>query len=354
MGREVAVRRWGGRLVNLVLVIVVVLLVANTIDAPRGALPSRKGPGLSAAASWGYQLQKLDPAAIPSLLDVLVVDYSRDGSDAQALSSADVDRLRDRGAAGKRVVLAYLSIGEAERYRYYWRDSWSWWRPSWLGAENPRWKGNYPVRFWDPGWQSIIVAPERSLLRAGAERVGLAGTPYLDRILEAGFDGVYLDRVDVYSEWEKERTDAERAMVKLVQAISRYAKTRRPGFLVVPQNGEELLRLKAYRAAIDGAAKEDLVFGIEGDGKRNAKDDIKGSLAHLRRARKEGLPVLLVEYTQDATQQREVLELARAQHFVPLFARRALDKPPEPVPEAPASPVPGEPAATPAPNASKK
>src|SRR2546421_429169 len=82
------------------------------------AIPARL---LAAAKSWGYQLQELDPdeiAAVP--YDMIVVDYSRNGSDALALTPEEVGLLRTKPDGGRRIVLAYLSIGEAEKYRYYW------------------------------------------------------------------------------------------------------------------------------------------------------------------------------------------------------------------------------------------
>lgn len=318
-------------LLRPLIAVAIVLAVANAIPWPPASLGQRVGPEIAVAGSWGYQLQRLDLDKVPDALDVLVVDYSKDGSDQAALTAAEVERLRTR-SAGRRIVLAYLSIGEAERYRYYWRDYWRWWRPGWLGAENPEWKGNYLVRFWEPGWQRLVFDADRTLLDALLARVLPSGKPYLDRILEAGFDGVYLDRVDVHSEWQKEKPDAERAMVKLVAAISAYAKARRPGFLIVPQNAEELLRLKAYRSVIDAVAKEDLVFGIDGDGKRNSKADLKGSLDHLVKAKSEGIPVLVVEYLDDPEQRQEALAVTDKHGFVPLFAHRPLDQPPEPVP----------------------
>ncbi|TAN37800.1 MAG: hypothetical protein EPN23_04615 [Verrucomicrobia bacterium] len=45
---------------------------------------------------------------------------------------------------------AYLSIGEAGDYRGYWEKEWSAQPPTWLGAENPDWKGNFKVRYWQP------------------------------------------------------------------------------------------------------------------------------------------------------------------------------------------------------------
>ena len=65
--------------------------------------------------------------------------------------------------------------------------------PTWLGDENPAWRGNFRVRYWDQGWQSLMFGHE---------------TAALERIIGAGFDGVYLDRADVYQGWAKERPEA--------------------------------------------------------------------------------------------------------------------------------------------------
>src|SRR5262249_48081793 len=50
---------------------------------------------LAAAGSWGYQLQNVDPDRIAATTyDMLVVDYSRDGSDALALTPEEVGKLK--------------------------------------------------------------------------------------------------------------------------------------------------------------------------------------------------------------------------------------------------------------------
>jgi len=88
----------------------------------------------------------------------------------------------------RRLVLCYMSIGEAETYREYWNAAWKPGNPSWLEPENPDWEGNFKVRYWDTDWQSIIVGHSSS---------------YLKRILNAGFDGVYLDIVDGFEYFEE-------------------------------------------------------------------------------------------------------------------------------------------------------
>jgi len=113
-------------------------------------------------------------------VDLLIIDgEAEDGP----LTLADVDRLRHKPNGARRLVLCYLSIGEAEEYRGYWQAEWAADPPDWLLAENPAWSGNYTVRFWDASWQAIVYRQ-------------------LERIVAAGFDGVYLDCVDAYERFE--------------------------------------------------------------------------------------------------------------------------------------------------------
>jgi cysteinyl-tRNA synthetase, unknown class len=102
-------------------------------------------------------------------------------------SATEINLLRDKANGGQRLVIAYMSIGEAEDYRWYWQDQWNSSPPVWLGAENPDWEGNYLVHYWDPAWQDLIIHSSDS---------------YLNRILNAGFDGVYLDIVEAYESFE--------------------------------------------------------------------------------------------------------------------------------------------------------
>ncbi len=125
--------------------------------------------------SFLYILQE---ARIPEILTsgfrLVVMDYSFDGTDHGAYPPAGIRRLRRHGI----VPLVYLSVGEAEDYRFYWERDWDRDRdgipdpgaPRWLGRSNPDWPGNYKVRYWDPGWQGILLS-------------------YLDRILGQGFAG---------------------------------------------------------------------------------------------------------------------------------------------------------------------
>ena len=62
----------------------------------------------------------------------------------------------------------------------------------WIEADNPEWGGNYKVHYWDGEWQSLIYGNENA---------------YLDRIVDAGFDGVYLDIIDAFEYFEDQRPE---------------------------------------------------------------------------------------------------------------------------------------------------
>lgn len=105
-----------------------------------------------------------------------------------ALTPSDVEELKIKKNGGVRLLLAYMSIGEAEDYRYYWDSGWSSTPPVWFREENPDWPGNYKVSYWDTDWQRIIFGQDDS---------------YLKKILNAGFDGVYLDIIDAFEYFEE-------------------------------------------------------------------------------------------------------------------------------------------------------
>ena len=246
----------------------------GSLPVQRATLPARDGKAIADARSWGYQLQNVRLRSLSEGADVLVVDYSRDGSDRRVLRPDEIERLRQRADGSRRIVLAYLSIGEAENYRYYWRQSWTPSDPAWLGPENTEWRGNFAVRYWMQGWKDFVIRPHLTMLGRLLEGVHPQQRPYLDRIIDAGFDGVYLDRVDAFDIWAKENPRAQLDMIAFVEEIAGYAHRRKKGFLVVAQNGEELLSSAAYRHAIDAVAKEDLLYGINGDETPNPAEDI--------------------------------------------------------------------------------
>lgn len=116
--------------------------------------------------------------------DAVIMDLYHEGT---AFTAAEINSLKTKANFGSRLAICYMSIGEAEDYRYYWQGSWITNPPSWLAAENPDWPGNYKIRYWQADWQNIIYGSDNS---------------YLYKIIDAGFDGVYLDIIDAFEYFE--------------------------------------------------------------------------------------------------------------------------------------------------------
>ncbi len=107
--------------------------------------------------------------------------------DDTEFTAAEVTQLKNKSNGGSRLVISYMSIGEAEDYRYYWDSSWNTNSPAWLDQENPDWAGNFKVKYWEETWQNIIFGNDDS---------------YLKKITDAEFDGVYLDIIDGFEYYE--------------------------------------------------------------------------------------------------------------------------------------------------------
>jgi len=117
--------------------------------------------------------------------DLIIIDlFFNDGS---AFTAAEVQSMKTKANGAARLVVCYMSIGEAEDYRYYWQPGWDSTKPSWLDAENPDWPGNYKVKYWDAEWQKIIYGNDGS---------------YLKKVLSSNYDGVYLDIIDAFEYYE--------------------------------------------------------------------------------------------------------------------------------------------------------
>jgi cysteinyl-tRNA synthetase len=259
--------------------------VVHEVGAPTGKAPDVK--------NWRYQLAGIDPQAIASSsADLVVIDYA--GSKGP-FTRAEVEQMRRKPDGSRRLVLAYMSIGQAETYRWYWPQRSS----SWLGAKGKR---NYSVRFWLADWQKIIFE-------------------YTEKIVTAGFDGVYLDHVDEFE--DKGHKDD---MVEFVARISSKAKARRADFMVVAQNGDALIPNAKFRRAIDAFAREDLFYGEDSEGKRNSAGTIRETIRRLKMLTAEGKPVLVVEYPRNDEQAKTARREISENNFIGLIARRTLNQ----------------------------
>jgi hypothetical protein len=115
-------------------------------------------------------------------------------------------------------------------------------------------------------------------------------------------------------------------MVNFVAKIAAAARKINPEFLIIPQNGEGLLKYGKYLSMIDGIGKEDLYYGVAGDGVRNEKDEIAYSRKFLDKATKAGKFVLSVEYLSDRAAVSTYLKDVAKTDYVPYVGSHDLDK----------------------------
>lgn len=116
--------------------------------------------------------------------DVILMDLFLNGT---AFTAAEIDQLKTKANGGKRLAICYMSIGEAEDYRYYWQSAWEVGNPPFIAAEDPNWPGNYFVQYWNTDWKNIIYGND---------------TSYTKKLLNSHFDGAYLDIIDAFEYFE--------------------------------------------------------------------------------------------------------------------------------------------------------
>lgn len=227
----------------------------------------------------------------------------------------DLDAIR-KGKPGRKVI-AYLSIGEAEDYRHYWQESWTKSPPEFLLGENPDWKGNFTVRFWSPKWQEIILQDVR-------------------QITKLGFDGLYLDKVDVFElfehdkkndDWIDNRPNPETKntyredMIAWVRKVGEEMRKVNKKAMLIPQNASQLLEKPKYAKMINAIGVEDLFTDGE---KKQPNEDRDYLVAFLKQAKAARISVLCIEYCQEKKLQAFATERAKKLGFNLLFTDREL------------------------------
>jgi cysteinyl-tRNA synthetase, unknown class len=291
--------------------------------------------------TWAIQLQGIeDPGAVNRLAradaDLLVIEAGRTVRGSEAFpTAAVVSQLH--ASRERRLVLAYVNVGQAEDYRTYWRPAW---RaptpegpgdPSFLLATDPDgWPGNYPVAFWDARWRPVLYGRSTSLV---------------DRAIDDGFDGVMLDWV---GGWEDERVaavarragvDPATAMVDLIRELATYARAEKPGFMVLPLNAAGLARARPdLLDTIDGVIQESVTFAgaasatwsdpTNADTPIPAEGDWSTAtfVRDLTAVRRRGLLVLTLDYATRPENIATARALARKHGFLPFVSRTPLSR----------------------------
>jgi cysteinyl-tRNA synthetase len=292
----------------------------SSAPAPTSAPPSSASSSPASPPteirSWAYQLQDYPEGRLDQLANgpyqLIVVDLARDAK-TDYFTPAELAQVH---STGKR-ALAYFEIGSIEDFRPEYpvlrRDA-----PDLIANEWTDWPGEYFVRYYDERWWRLVVQPR------------------VDQALRAGFDGVYLDTPLAYEELDldaaqgRDRDALAGEMAGLIVKISAYAKARRPGFLIVPQNSPELRHQTGYTAAVDGIGMEELFFRATDE--RCTEDWCGENLTEARALRADGKFVLSVDYATRAADVRSACGRYRAERFAGTVTVLDLDRPSPPCP----------------------
>ncbi|MFH0981001.1 MAG: endo alpha-1,4 polygalactosaminidase [Planctomycetota bacterium] len=247
-----------------------------------------------------------------------------------------------RRRSAPKLVLAYIDIGEAEDWRWYWAWSQEWplgepkpddW-PAYILTHDPDgWEGNYPVAYWDPEWKDIIIY---GLHQSSAPYGDYASV--IDEVLRSGFDGIYLDWVEAF-ENEEVRAAADAAgldpaeeMIGFIGEMRAYARQRDPDFLIVQQNAAALIDgHPELLDAIDAIAQEAIWFDGEatddwddpqGHDSINEQDLVSYYTEYLDQYLGVGVPVFDCEYAVENA--AEAYSRSADRGYVPYATRRSL------------------------------
>jgi len=99
------------------------------------------------------------------------------------LSAKEIEKLKTKANGGKRLIVAYVNIGAAENWRYYWKRHWKINNPVWIKKKYAGYGDEFYVQFWHDDWKKIIYGNDES---------------YMKKIIDAGFNGAFLDNVEGY------------------------------------------------------------------------------------------------------------------------------------------------------------
>lgn len=302
---------------------------------------------------WAYQIQRISaPGAVDALAnsryDMLVIEPTRtdwSSEDRDFDTRRMVENLKGtmaRDGVHRKLVIAYIDIGEAENWRWYWTWSQDWplgeprpsdW-PNYILIHDPDgWEGNFPVAYWDERWKDIVIHGRNQ-----------DSSPYgdynsvLDEVMRDGFDGVYLDWVEGFDDpavaaaAQEQGRDPAVEMIQLIGEIREYAEQRNPNFIVIQQNAAALAdgHPELY-TVIDAIAQEAIWYDGAAFDDWNALDgyDILNEqslsdyyIDHLDQYLSARVPVFCVEYALDRSD--DAYSKARQRGYIPYCTRRSL------------------------------
>lgn len=209
----------------------------------------------------------------------------------------------------KRLLIAYLSCGEAENYRTYWnkiKDE------PWIIGENPNWPGNFYVDISHPQWQNIIL------------------NEVIPKIINQGFRGLMLDTLDTASYLEDVFPDKYKGRKQVMVEMIKKIHTRYPQLYLISNNGFSILeKIAPY---LSGALAEDITMQIDfknGGYKRVDKSERQRKVKILTKIKKKyNLEIFTLDYVAsgDKKMRKIAYNFSKRKGFHPYIAEKDLNR----------------------------
>ncbi|RDH42065.1 endo alpha-1,4 polygalactosaminidase [Zooshikella ganghwensis] len=320
----------------------------DTLPPPPPPNPPTPDPGhkkltLDEAKYWVYKIQNVsqkEHELINSLFDVYVLEVTttEQGMEnydiAHLISRIKQHNIKKRGV--EPIVLAYVDIAQAEQWRWYYESSADKHLIDQLsvGDDPNGWEDITVVKYWEKAWENIAI-------------YGYKGRSHVQESLKHGFDGIYMDWVEAFSDdkivniiGSKSATASK--MFSFIEKIRDYARApstpnHNPNYLIVAQNASDLYEenRSRYLGVMDAIAVEAIWY----DGDRGFDDwneeggyniptndlypgwteEVEEDLADM----KGSLPIFCAEYAQTEIA-KKVYEQLAPDVCVPYATRRSL------------------------------
>lgn len=251
-------------------------------------MTERRRTALQAVRRWAPVFGG-DPAAMDlSGYELIVLDGIGE-RDSGSPAAAVLPRLREHA-----LVLSYLSVGTVEEWRPY-ADRVA---AAWTLGPVEDWPGERYADARVPQWRELMAEQAAALAAAG-------------------FDGLYLDNLDV----AEDHPALADALVELVQGLRAAA----PELLLVAQNGLAV----DERLPVDAVAHEDVWWRWEDGYRRSPPYETSELVAGLRGLRARGLPIFTLDYAEPGSPgAAEAVRRSLEEGFHPAVSVLDLDRPP--------------------------
>lgn len=207
--------------------------------------------------------------------------------DAQNYTKAEIRKLK----SGGRKVYTYLSIGSVAKYRSYYKR----FKKYTLGNYD-NWPGEKWVDVSKKAWQNFIV------------------NELVPNLRKKGVDGLWVDNTDVYYEYHRSKI-----LNGLVSMLTKIHNKKIPIII----NGGDVFVSKIISMGkskiIDGVMQEEVLTRITGYGSnkfaRQTKADRSYYEAYLKRVKRAGRSIALLEYTKSSKMRKEIINYCKKRGY---------------------------------------